>query len=119
MFRMTNRRYWIFQCNPQKYDLLARLEEPDAWITWTIRQHQDEVSRGDVAFIWVSGADAGIAAVMEIDTDPIVMHELPAEQRHWKGETGEDPALRVIGRLVRRGVGLSRDVIRQTPAWKS
>lgn len=60
---------WIFQANPTVYEI-DRAVRALPRIEWTVRQHRDRVRAGDRAYIWRSGADAGIIAIGTIETDP-------------------------------------------------
>jgi len=54
-------RAWLFQANPDKFDLDGYLADQDA-ITWGIRQKQyvSEIVPGDNVFIWRPREAAGI-----------------------------------------------------------
>ena len=111
--------YWVFQCNPKKYDLAARLEDPEPRISWTVRPHHKKIGAGDVAFLWISGPDAGIRAVMEIETAPLEMPELTNELQYWVDGEDDGPELRVLGRLMEREVNLPRRILLATPELSS
>src|SRR4051794_15478172 len=86
--------FWIFKCNPTKYDLAKRLEDPRDAITWTVTQHKDEIGPGDTAFLWITGPDRGIRAVLRVEDAPRVRPELESEQQFW-GERDTEERLRV------------------------
>jgi hypothetical protein len=71
--------YWIFECDPKKYRLEDRLEDPDPQLHLGT-QHREEVCAGDVAFIWKNSPNAGICATMSIDSDGITMEDYPHER---------------------------------------
>ncbi|MDR0654463.1 MAG: EVE domain-containing protein, partial [Synergistaceae bacterium] len=60
---------WIFQGNPEHYDVVGEVESLDK-IPWIVNQHKKEIKSGDKAYIWVSGKDAGIVATGKILCDP-------------------------------------------------
>jgi predicted RNA-binding protein with PUA-like domain len=64
--------YWLFKANPKKYDLEGRLTHPEEQITWQTNQHRAEMQIGDTAFVYRTGADAGIVATL-------LLQEMPAE----------------------------------------
>lgn len=70
---------WIFQANPQYYDLagsLAVLPEQ----TWQVNQYKQQIKAGHTVYFWEAGAQAGILARGRILTDPAKMPQDAAEQ---------------------------------------
>ncbi|MBU1630381.1 MAG: EVE domain-containing protein, partial [Candidatus Omnitrophica bacterium] len=66
-----DRNIWIFQANPDKYDILNALTDPNCNIDgWSIFQYKDKIKIGDIALIWMSGKDAGIYAIAEVISEP-------------------------------------------------
>jgi hypothetical protein len=59
-------KVWIFQANPQLFDLLDFLTEPSTQPgtvnSWLLRRHADDVSDGDTVLLWTAGENAGIYA---------------------------------------------------------
>lgn len=70
--RPRRRKYWLFQANPRKYRIFDWWEEnpTEESITWSIRQHQNEIRKGDRGVIWLSGDRSGIYALVEVATNP-------------------------------------------------
>jgi MoxR-like ATPase len=59
---------WIFQANPNKYNLEQELEhvrvgDSDDWYAPT---NQNDLQVGDIALLWQSGVNAGVYAVTEV-----------------------------------------------------
>ncbi len=50
--------YWIFKCNPDKYRIDDRLEDPEEIITWQITRYKENIAPGDLAFIWKTGNES-------------------------------------------------------------
>ena len=53
------KNYWIFQANPEYYDLegsLKSLKEQN----WLVIQHKDKIRKGDTVYIWKSGQNSGV-----------------------------------------------------------
>lgn len=48
-------------------------------LTWSVRQHKDEIHRGDRVFLWVSGSKAGVVARGKIVSEPELMEDLDDE----------------------------------------
>jgi len=66
----NNPKYWIFQSNPQRYDLLGDLESGSPDPSWSANQHRDEMKKGDKIFFRVSGSRKGIYAIGSIESSP-------------------------------------------------
>ena len=66
---MTDTSYWIFQSNPNYYDLTGAIDELTE-ITWAVNQYQKQIHAGDKVCLWESGKDAGILAVATVLSDP-------------------------------------------------
>jgi len=65
----VNKPGWIFQGNPKYYDIFNAINDLDV-ITWSVKQYQNQIKKGDRAYIWVSGPEGGIAASGIIKCDP-------------------------------------------------
>ena len=63
-------KYWIFQSNPKKYDLIKDIKtgKPDPY--WSANQHRNEMSVGDKIFFRISGNKKGIYAIGTINSLP-------------------------------------------------
>jgi hypothetical protein len=73
-------RHWIFQANPELFavdDALRRLTQ----INWLVQRYQDQISAGDRAYVWRSGAEAGILGQLEILEAPKLAPEAEDERR--------------------------------------
>jgi hypothetical protein len=94
--------YWIFKCDPKKYDLgkrLVELENPAT--TWLVTRYKKEIASGDTAFLMETGPKRSIRAVMRVDSSPSEMAELPHEQDYW-AERDTEIRCRVLGTLTHR-----------------
>jgi predicted RNA-binding protein with PUA-like domain len=103
--------FWIFKCNPEKYRLEDRLADPNPRLSWTVSRHRDEIESGDTVFLWVTGSDRGIRAVMRVDEAPALMAELESEQAYW-AERDTQEQWRVLGTLTHRIANLSHTTLR-------
>jgi len=63
-------KYWIFQSNPKKYDLLKDIKtgKPDPY--WSANQHRNEMAVGDKIFFRISGNKKGLYATGTISSLP-------------------------------------------------
>jgi hypothetical protein len=87
--------YWIFKCNPAKYDIDRRLLDPDPNVRWRVTSYRNDIRLGDYAFIWRTGVPRGIVALYKIDSDPFYMPYNPKDPE-WTDE------YKVMGRFVLR-----------------
>lgn len=55
----VSRRAWVFQANPDRYDLAGALSQKEE-MAWLALQRASEMSVGDRVFMWESGARAGV-----------------------------------------------------------
>ena len=63
-------KYWIFQSNPKRYDLLRDLESGNPDPSWSANQHRSEMKKGDKIFFRISGSKKGIYAIGTIESAP-------------------------------------------------
>ena len=93
--------YWIFKTNPDQYHLDERLKDAEPKISWKVTMYEDEIRKGDIAFIWRTGAARGICAVMRVDSNPKKSEELESEQK-YNVERDTITKVRVEGTLTHR-----------------
>jgi hypothetical protein len=67
--RKTGARTWIFQANPNLYNLSDAIENLTE-MTWTVRRYREEIHSGDRVYIWRSGDHAGILARAVVLSEP-------------------------------------------------
>jgi predicted RNA-binding protein with PUA-like domain len=104
--------FWIFKCNPDKYRLADRLADPNPTLTWTVSRFRDEISAGDTVFLWVTGSQRGIRAVLRVDEPPRLMVEMESEQEYWADRDTQEQ-FRVVGTLIHREVNLPHTELRE------
>lgn len=85
--RSDKPKAWIFQANPQRFDILnaltdERLQED----VWLVSQHKSEIKKSDIGLIWMSGKEAGIYAITDVVSDPEFLVESPMSAQYWMGE---------------------------------
>ncbi|WP_417558244.1 AAA family ATPase [Mesoflavibacter zeaxanthinifaciens] len=78
-------KYWIFQCNPDVYDIKASLQN-EALHSWKVSAHKDKISEGDGVIIWVNGANPGCFALAEVTSDVKQISVSEAEIEYYKKE---------------------------------
>lgn len=60
--------YWIFQCNPNEYDIINEWKNRDI-DTWRVTAHKNEIKTGDKVILWVTGKDSGCYGLCTVTTD--------------------------------------------------
>ena len=70
-------RIWIFQANPLRYDIMNALADEEIGVNmhWLVNQHKNDIIKGHIGMIWLSGKESGIYAITEIVTDPQMLGE--------------------------------------------
>lgn len=82
---------WIFQANPQRYDILNAIDDPDtAESCWLVNQCKNYITKGDLCLIWMSGKGGGIYAVGEIITNPEYLTDSEAESKYWLSDDDKE-----------------------------
>jgi predicted RNA-binding protein with PUA-like domain/DNA polymerase III delta prime subunit len=71
---------WLFQGNPEVYDIRSALVELPTQ-TWSVRQSVRDITAGDEVFFWETGRQGGLVGVGTVDSDPAVMPMLDEERR--------------------------------------
>jgi hypothetical protein len=94
-------RTWIFQANPNKYQIETSLQV-DRDDMWNLRQHHKDVDVGDRVLIWIAGKNAGIYAVGTVTTSPVITPDTPKGIEYWNDkQEGYRPIARVWVRYDR------------------
>src|SRR5262245_56169620 len=75
---------WIFQCNPNSYDLAGALRKR-AVEDWQVNQSRHEIKSGDTVYLWETGNQSGIVAVAKVLSDPAIMAQNPADAEFNRG----------------------------------
>jgi hypothetical protein len=78
-------RVWIFQANPNRYDIINALADDEIGQEkhWLVNQYKNEISAGDIGLIWLSGKEGGIYAVAEIISNPEIIIPAEREEKYW------------------------------------
>lgn len=98
---MSTIRSWIFQANPDFYDLAADLKNRAVGDldTWAANQYRDEIQPGDQVALWQSGRDSGVYAFGEVVSQPQQAKEFAEWQIKAHKDHG-DPGFFVEYRLT-------------------
>ena len=80
---------WIFQSNPDRYDLPGALRESSVE-TWLANQHRSEIKAGDTAYLWETGKQSGILAVATVLSEPAMMPQSTGDTKFALGDFSGD-----------------------------
>jgi len=108
-------RTWIFQGNPNEFDIDGYLAAGSNEITWLVRRYGGEIQPGDVVYIWRSSGGskgkAGIVARATVLTEPANILDDPGAAPFWKRDAPTGTNTRVNLRVD--GVANSRELIKR------
>ncbi|MBC6982867.1 EVE domain-containing protein [Caulobacter sp. 17J80-11] len=117
-------RTWLFQGNPERFDLTGFFASKPAETDWSVSRYKDEIAVGDRVFIWRSGnskAEPGgvIAEAVVLEGPRLKADSGPAQW--WRSPTeGDDVKLRArlgIRRIVGKKTMIKRDWLKGDPAF--
>lgn len=66
---------WVFQANPNIYDLEAALNAGQRTFRWSVNQHKEHIHTDDRVYLWLSGSDGGLLAQGVILSEPTMMDD--------------------------------------------
>lgn len=119
----VQRRVWIFQANPERYDVLNALADnslnDDVWL---VSRYQNEIHAGHVGLIWMSGKEGGIFAVVDVMSNPQMMYDSEQSTKYWLNrEDQKQMMLRVKIRYKLRLLNnpLLRDELKNDPVLQN
>jgi hypothetical protein len=110
-------RTWIFQGNPDDFDLNGYLATAPAQLPWLVTRYADDIKPGDRVYIWrargKSKAVAGVIAEAEVIAPVALRSESADAVPFWRAGAPEasERRPRALLRLVR--VATPREVIRR------
>ena len=111
-------RTWIFQGNPNDYDIDSYLASRPAEIVWLVTRYSEEIAEGDRVYLWRNQGEqqksvAGIVAEAVVTASPR-LREVDSEGiRYWRTQNprATSPQVKAGMRLVK--VASPREVIRR------
>ncbi len=89
---LSANQVWIFQANPNRYDILNALADDEAETEkhWLVNRYKNEIAKGDIGLIWLSGKEGGIYAVAEILSNPELLFASEKEEKYWIDSDDKD-----------------------------
>jgi hypothetical protein len=106
--------YWIFKTNPADYDIDSHIAYHDKRITWRTPNHEKKIKTGDIAFIWRTGINRGIIAVMDINSNPTTIRVFEHEKQFIKQNISLADIM-VSGKLRDIKVNLPYQLLKEMP----
>jgi hypothetical protein len=100
------------------YHLAERLVDPNPELTWTVSRYRKQIGPGDTVFVWETGRNRGIRAILRAEGVPQDMAELETEQP-YNVERDTAVRCRVRATIVRRDVNLSDTDLRSVPGLEN
>jgi predicted RNA-binding protein with PUA-like domain len=116
---------WIFQANPQRYDIIKALSDYEIGdvIHWQVNQHKTKIKKGHLGIIWMSGKEAGIYAITEILSEPKIMKQFDSGKKYWTDSSDKEDnsklrvKMKIINNLLNNPV--SKENIKKTKGLES
>lgn len=117
------RRVWIFQANPQRYDVLNSLaDESLNEDVWLVSRYQNLIRPGHIGLIWISGKEGGIYSVIDIISDPQMIRDSEQSAKYWISEADKGQLMlriRFRHRLKLINSPISREELKSVPALQN
>jgi 5-methylcytosine-specific restriction enzyme B len=85
--------YWIFQCNPGRYDIKSALAN-DHVTKWTVSAHKDRIQPKDKIIFWVTGSESGCYALGKVLSAPHMTMDDEQERQYYSNGLTIDESLR-------------------------
>jgi hypothetical protein len=118
---MVYRKVWIFQANPERYNVLNALADEslkeDAWL---VSRYKDQIRSGDIGLIWVSGKESGIYAVVDVTSNVQLLADSPESTQYWRNPSDRNQILdrvRIHRVLNRERILISEEELRAIPKF--
>lgn len=94
-------RTWIFQANPEIYDVRGAVRKLPEF-AWRVTRHKEDIASGHRVYLWESGPEGGIVALAEVispvNAGPMPHEDISFERQPEKSEPDRPwVRLRVMG----------------------
>jgi 5-methylcytosine-specific restriction endonuclease McrA len=109
---------WIFQGNPDQFDIDAYLATSPTQLPWLVTRYADQIAVGDRVFIWrTQGStkknDAGIVAEATVVAPPMPRSESADAVPFWRNNADQAVEMRPRALLRLNRVAGTREVLRR------
>src|ERR1700733_7220752 len=105
-------RAWLFQGNPDRYDIAGALRELKE-VSWAVNQHKDEIHEADRVYYWQAGSSGGIVGVGDILDEPQVRPALESELKFYRDDALRQESQEYLGVLIRKEKFVEPPISRQ------
>lgn len=110
---------WIFQANPDLFDLRGYLATKPVSVTWLVRQHRDSLKTGETVYLWLAkgstdGEGSGVVAECRITGAVAAAHDDESSRPFWR-VSENSAALEDRVRLLIVRIANGKEVIKR--AW--
>ena len=116
-------KVWIFQANPERYDIQNLLAEEDLTEDmWLVSRYKKQIKSGDIGLIWISGKEAGIYAVVDVIDDPKEMYDSEKYTKYWVDEADKHQKklrVKMMYRLKLINNPVPREELKNTPGLQN
>ena len=92
------KNYWIFQGNPEIYDI-NRVMTLGITTSWLVTRYKNDIKEGDQGYLWKSGDNAGVVASFEIVKEPSEEIE-ETDQEGWITEDKKGGQIRCLIKIT-------------------
>jgi predicted HNH restriction endonuclease len=114
-------RTWIFQGNPDLFDIDGYLATWPAEVHWSVTRYANEIQSGDQVFLWRNKGKSGVAGVIaeaRVIGTPTLLDDDEESKPFWIGEQTSSQKIRATLQLVRVANAkemLKRDWLEEDP----
>jgi predicted RNA-binding protein with PUA-like domain len=119
---MSERKIWIFQAVPTRYDLLGALADKSLTEdVWMVKQYVNEIRSGHIGLLWMAGKKAGIYALVDVISDPQMLRESEQSAKYWLDDFDRGQ-LRLRVKILRKSVltnPILKDELKHIPELKN
>jgi hypothetical protein len=117
------RQVWIFQANPQRYDVLNSLADENLnEDVWLVSRYQNLIHSGHIGLIWMSGKEGGIYSIIDVISDPQMMRDSEQSAKYWVSDADKGQLLLRVKfrhRLKLINSPISREELKSVPALQN
>jgi len=90
--------YWIFQGNPNHYDVVGALRD-NALKTWSVKSFKSKIRKGDKLILWIVGEKPGCYALCDVSSNPYEDFDSKEEEKYYVYNHRNEKTLQVDIRI--------------------
>lgn len=81
----TKTNYWVFQGNPNYYDIVGALNA-NVLSNWQVVAHKDKIKIGDKVILWMTGENSGCYGLADVTSDVGIIEDNQEESKFYKSD---------------------------------